>query len=179
MSQAVKQTETVIELITPDDEPAPMKVRLLGGDRYLCMQSNEFGSSYRLLAGDTFHANRLSENIYLFRDVEQPSAMLHFRVNLGWYLMDPSLADQPKSARDSAFAGLEDSLQQQYVTPALIEFLKAAKGGWEMDELIQCFTLFIHVPATHRETLMARIDELCPGLKLSELEEIASGVDEW
>lgn len=34
MSQTVKQTETVINLITPEDEPTPMRVCLLGGVHY-------------------------------------------------------------------------------------------------------------------------------------------------
>jgi hypothetical protein len=171
--------EIEINLHTTEDGPLPLKVRVLGKSRFLCMRSTDFLASYRVLAGDTFEADLLSDRLYLFRSVVQPSEMLHFKADLGLYVMPHDLKHPlDRETKEKAFKRLGDHISDQFTTPALFDFLKECKGGWELDEFIQCFALTIHVPPSYRDALLASAPSLCTGLRADQLKEIFSGVNE-
>ena len=172
--------ETIIELHTPGDDSASMHVRVLGKSRFLCMRSTDFAANYRVLAGDTFEADLLSDRLYLFRSVVQPSAMLHFQADLGLFMQtEAPRANRTQEEKDKASRSLGNIIHSQYSTQALLDFMKECNGALELDEFFFCFTLTIHVPPVHREALMAAVPNLCPGLKSSQLNEIFSGPSEW
>ena len=172
--------ETIIELHTPGDDPAPMTVRVLGKSRFVCVRSTDFAANFRVLAGDTFEADLLSDRLYLFRRVVQPSAMLHFQADLGLFMQTAApRANRTQEEKDKASRSLGTIIHSQYSTQALIDFLRECKGTLELDEFFFCFKLTVHVPQDHREALMAAVPKLCPGLVSSQLEEIFSGPSEW
>ena len=172
--------EIEINLHTTEDGSLPLKVRVLGKSRFLCMRSTDFLASYRVLAGDTFEADLLSDRLYLFRSVVQPSAMLHFQAELGFFIQNEApRANRTQEEKDKASRSLGAIIHSQYSTQALIDFLRECKGALELDEFFFCFKLTVHVPQDHREALMAAVPKLCPGLVSSQLEEIFSGASEW
>jgi hypothetical protein len=172
--------EIIIELHTPGDDPAPMTVRVLGKSRFVCMRSTDFAANYRVLAGDTFEADLLSDRLYLFRRVVQPSAMLHFQADLGLFVQTAApRANRTQEEKNEASRSLGNIIHSQYSTQGLLDFMKECKGALELDEFFFCFTLTLHVPPAHKEALMAAVPALCPGLRSSQLNEIFSGATEW
>lgn len=172
--------EIEIDLHTTEDGPLPMNVRVLGKSRFLCMRSTDFSANYRVLAGDTFEADLLSDRLYLFRSLVQPSAMLHFQADLGLFMQTAApRANRSQEEKNEASRSLGNIIHSQYSTQALLDFMKECKGALELDEFFFCCTLTIRVPPVHREALMAAVPALCPGLKSSQLNEIFSGATEW
>ena len=168
--------EFSMELDTPEEGLQEMWVRPLGKGLYLSLTEAEPLSRFQVLCGDKFEADKREDGTYLLRRIIEPFDVVHFEVNLGFYLLDPRA--QTREQKDEAFAELGKMMDEAYCTQALNDFIQEHKGAWSLFEFMQHYTLFLHIPLAKRESFIDQLPTLCPGLENTELKEIFSGLNE-
>ena len=168
--------EFSMELDTPEEGLQGMWVRPLGEGLFLSLAETDPFSRFYVLCGDKFEADELDDGTYKLRRIIEPFDVVHFEANLGLYLLDPRA--QTREQKDEAFQRLGKMMDESYGTQALTDFFREHKGAWSLYEVIQHFTLFLHVPLAKRDLFFQQLPTLCPGLKEDDLKEILSGVNE-
>lgn len=165
--------EFLMNLDTPEEGMQEMNVRPLGNGLFLSLTEADPFSRYRILCGDKFEAEERRDGTFRFTRIVEPFDVIHFEVNLGLHLLDPGVQNREQKAM--AFNTLGNFMSHSYSTPVLTDFFREHKGAWSLFEIVQHYTLFLHVPLEKRDLFIQQLPTLCPGVKEIELKEVFSG----